>query len=153
MLVQPSSRVEDHTPEILNQRIRERFEANLMYFVANPGEISQRLRELDKEWTIERLLEANAAALAGAGTLMSLFRGKSWLLLPAGATGMLMQHAVQGWCAPLQLFRRMGFRSAAEVEDERYALKVLRGDFEPIKRVDVDDMVAQVERAMAAADG
>ncbi len=152
MRAQPSSPVVQSSAETspLN---RERLEANLLYYVANPRLINQRLHELDREWSIERLLEANAAALAGAGTLMGLLRGKYWLLLPAGATGFLMQHAVQGWCAPMKLFHQMGFRPAEEIDEERYALKILRGDLEPVKEADVDDMVAEVERAMAAAEG
>ena len=151
MPAQTSSRVAD-APVEETRRTRERIEASLLFYIANPPLISDRLRELDREWSIERLLEANAAAVAGAGTLLSLFRGKHWLLLPAGATGLLMQHAVQGSCAPLKLFRQMGFRSAEEIDEERYALKILRGDFDPVKEIDVDDMVAQVERAMAAAE-
>lgn len=150
MLAQPSASVSDDTPEADTQRIRERFEANLLYYVANPRLISQRLRELDREWSIERLLEANAAALAGAGTLMSLFRSKAWLLLPAGATGLLMQHAVQGSCAPLKLFRQMGFRSSEEIDEERFALTILLDNVDSGQ--EVDDMVAEVERAMAAAE-
>ena len=41
----------------------------------------------------------------------------------------VLQHALQGWCPPVPLFRRLGFRTEAEINQERYALKVLRGDF------------------------
>jgi hypothetical protein len=43
--------------------------------------------------------------------------------------GFLLQHAVQGWCPPLPLLRRLGVRTADEINEERYALKALRGDF------------------------
>jgi hypothetical protein len=39
-------------------------------------------------------------------------------------------HAVQGWCPPVPVLRRLGFRTASEIDHERYALKALRGDFE-----------------------
>lgn len=45
-------------------------------------------------------------------------------------TGFLFQHAIQGWCPPLPILRRLGFRTAEEINQERYALKALRGDFE-----------------------
>jgi hypothetical protein len=43
--------------------------------------------------------------------------------------GFFMQHALQGWCPPLPVFRRLGFRTQYEIEQERYALKAIRGDF------------------------
>ena len=54
---------------------------------------------------------------------------KKWFVLPAAVAGFLLQHAVQGWCPPLPILRRMGFRTASEIDYERYALKALRGDF------------------------
>jgi hypothetical protein len=43
-----------------------------------------------------------------------------------------LQHAVQGWCPPIPVLRRFGFRTADEINRERYALKALRGDFDGI---------------------
>ncbi len=54
---------------------------------------------------------------------------KRFFALPAVVAGFLLQHALQGWCPPLPLFRRLGVRTAAEIDQERYALKALRGDF------------------------
>jgi hypothetical protein len=47
-------------------------------------------------------------------------------------TAFLFQHAVQGWCPPVPILRRLGYRTAREIDDERAALKALRGDFGPI---------------------
>jgi hypothetical protein len=41
----------------------------------------------------------------------------------------MMQHVLQGWCPPLPLFRRAGFRTCEEIQIERAALKAVRGDF------------------------
>jgi hypothetical protein len=41
----------------------------------------------------------------------------------------LLQHAIQGWCPPLPVFRRLVYRTQSEIDYERYALKSLRGDF------------------------
>jgi len=54
---------------------------------------------------------------------------RRWLVLPALVTAFLFQHAMQGWCPPLPLLRSFGFRTAREIDTERYALKALRGDF------------------------
>ena len=55
-----------------------------------------------------------------------------WFALPALVTAFLFQHAVQGWCPPVPVLRRMGFRAAHEIEQERTALKALRGDFNAV---------------------
>lgn len=133
--------------------IEERLEASLTYYAAHPREISARLKELDKEWNVERLLGLNVATLAGFGTLMSLYKGKQWLALPAGASGLLMQQTLKGSSTLANWFRQMGFRTAAEINEERYALKLIRGDFDEMGEIDVDQAVADIERAMAAAEG
>jgi hypothetical protein len=49
--------------------------------------------------------------------------------VPLVVGSFLLQHAVQGWCPPLPVFRRWGVRTQPEIDYERYALKALRGDF------------------------
>jgi hypothetical protein len=91
--------------------------------------IERRLGELDEEWDIERVLEANAASVALAGTVLAATVHKRWLMLPALVGGFLLQHATHGWCPPVPVLRRLGYRTAREIETERIALKALRGDF------------------------
>ena len=95
-------------------------------------DIDARLRELDAEWDIERAIEANAATLALTGTILGMVHDRRWLYLPLAVTGFLLQHATQGWCPPVPVLRRLGFRTQVEIERERYALKALRGDFRDI---------------------
>ncbi|WP_119155978.1 DUF2892 domain-containing protein [Caldimonas tepidiphila] len=128
-----ASRVSDHTAPPVNDRIAQRTEARIAYAAyAGHVYIDQRLEELDREWDIERVLQANASALSIAGVLLGTFVNRRWYALPAGVAGFLLQHAVQGWCPPLPLLRRLGVRTAEEINRERYALKALRGDFEGI---------------------
>jgi hypothetical protein len=103
---------------------------------AHPAGIDRRLRELDEEWNIERVLEANAASVAFSGTLLAATVHKRWLVLPALVTAFLFQHAVQGWCTPIPILRRLGHRTPREIEIERVALKALRGDFGNIAPAD-----------------
>ncbi|MEX2232276.1 MAG: hypothetical protein WD824_08955 [Cyclobacteriaceae bacterium] len=98
--------------------------------------IDARIEELDREWDIERTLEINAAAFALTGTILGAFANKRWLILPALVTTFLAQHAVQGWCPPITLLRKLGIRTRPEIDREKYALKGLRGDF---KNVDDSD--------------
>lgn len=93
------------------------------------GLLSRRLEELERESDMERTLEANAAALALAGTVLAALHSRRWLVLPGAVTSFLLQHALQGWCPPVALLRRLGIRTAREIATERYAIKALRGDF------------------------
>ena len=130
MIPDTRSRVPRNTGEDVNRRIREATEERLAYYTAHRDEIGARLAELDREWDIERTLEANAAGIAFAGVMLGAFADRRFLALPAAVTAFLMQHAVQGWCPPVPVFRRMGVRTAAEIESERHALKAMRGDFD-----------------------
>lgn len=134
MVASSSQRVARQTAEAVNLRIRRETEMRLAYFAAHPAEIGARLRELDREWDIERALQANASSLAFVGIGLGTTGDRRWLALPALVTAFLFQHAVQGWCPPLPLMRRLGFRTAREIEQERYGLKALRGDFDRLER-------------------
>lgn len=120
-------RVPTHTSASVNEQIRRRTEKSVEFYGAHPGEISRRLKELDKEWDIERVIEANAAVLAFAGVTLGATRDRRWLTLPAFVSAFLFQHAVQGWCPPVPILRRLGFRTVYEIEEERRALLAVRG--------------------------
>ena len=122
-------RVPQATEEEVNRRIQRQTRARVRACAIEPGFIDGRLRALDAEWDIERVLETNASIAAFAGVALGVTVDRRWLVLPALVTAFLFQHAVQGWCPPLPLLRRAGFRTSREIELERIALKVLRGDF------------------------
>lgn len=129
MLPATRRRVTAHTADAINRRIDAEIDERVRYYADHPGEIGDRLRELDEEWDIERTLEANAATLAFTGVVLGAAVDRRWLALPALVTAFLFQHATQGWCPPLPVFRRMGVRTAREIDIERSALKALRGDY------------------------
>ncbi|WKB51281.1 YgaP family membrane protein [Eleftheria terrae] len=113
-----------------DERIRRRTEAHLAEAAQRgPQYIERRLVELDEEWDIERWLETAAASVSLAGAALGATVDRKWFLVPAVVAGFLLQHALQGWCPPLPLLRRLGVRTADEIHQERYALKALRGDF------------------------
>jgi hypothetical protein len=138
-------RVRRHTDETINRRVDDQTARNVRYYSAHPDQIDERLAELDEEWDIERAIEANASALALAGTVLGARVNSRFLLLPLLVTGFLFQHAVQGWCPPVPVLRRLGFRTQDEINVERYALKALRGDFD-----DMPDKAAPRATANAA---
>ncbi len=92
-------------------------------------EIAARIDELDREWDVERALETNAAAPALAGLGLGVVRDRRWLLLPALVLPFLLYYALQGWCPPIEVLRRLGYRTRREIDREKVALKALRGDF------------------------
>lgn len=122
-------RVPSHTAEKVNRRIHDNMKSRLLYYAEHTDDIDVRLGELEREWDIERKLETNASLLALAGTVLGATVNRRFLFIPAVVTGFLAQHALQGWCPPLPIFRRLGTRTVREIEKERYALKYLRGDF------------------------
>jgi len=132
------NRVPRHTSLEINRRIQRETEDRVLELAANPGAIPHRLRELDEEWDIERLLEANASVLAFTGAALGAFVDRRWLAVPLIVGGFLFQHAIQGWCPPIPMFRRLGFRTAREIDIERVALKTIRGDFRTAETNDWD---------------
>jgi hypothetical protein len=133
MLPATTARVPLHTPARYNEAIRRQTEENVARFAAaGPAAIARRLQELDREWDIERMLEANASSLCLAGVALGAFVDRRLLVVPALVAGFLLQHALQGWCPPVPLFRHFGVRTASEIDEERYALKARRGDFQDV---------------------
>jgi hypothetical protein len=126
MLPSTRERVPAHTSRADNAAIERRLSESLEYYAQNPSQIDDRLRELDREWDIERAIELNASALAFAGVLAGTFRDRRWLMLPAAVTAFLFQHAVQGWCPPVPVLRKIGFRTVYEIERERRGLHALK---------------------------
>ncbi len=128
-------RVRAQTSPELNQKIDAQLERRLRFYATQDEQaISERLEELDREWDIERWLETNAASLSLLGMVLGVTRGKKWFVLPLVVSGFLLQHALQGWCPPVPALRRLGVRTRLEIEQERFALKYLRGDFEQLEK-------------------
>jgi hypothetical protein len=138
MVLTETDRVRAHTARDAQASLDVELEQRLGAYRDADGErIGARLEELDREWDIERALEANAASVAALGIAASALARRRWVLaLPLAVALFLLQHAVQGWCPPLAVFRRRGVRSRREIDLERYALKVLRGDFTDGKQPD-----------------
>jgi hypothetical protein len=146
-------RVERSTQPRLNSLIRMRTDASVARMErATPVELQARLAELDREWDIERTLQANASTLVATGTLLGLVVDKRFLILPVAVFSFFLQHALQGWCPPVPLFRRRGVRTAHEIERERYAIKALRGDFDTVSAAQQGDRATRVQAALAAVD-
>ena len=94
-----------------------------------PEAINRRLCELEKEWTSGRLVKAIAAGMILISLVLTAAFNPWWLILTGVAALILTQYWFfrTSWLA--QLFTHWGFRSGAQIEDERLVLRVIRGDF------------------------
>jgi hypothetical protein len=134
LIANTRNRVETQTSNSANDEIRKQTDARIRTLsVAGRAAIDRRLKELDEEWDVERTIELNASTLSVLGIALGTIHDRRWLILPAAVGAFLWQHAVQGWCPPIPILRRLGFRTQVEIEEERYALKLLRGDFDGVQ--------------------
>jgi hypothetical protein len=141
-----TERVSARTSTKVQARIAQQAAERVRWHAEHPEAIPRRLRALEREWDVERVLEANAASLSLAGILLGASVDRRFFLLPGAVAAFLLQHALQGWCPPLPILRRLGVRTQTEIDEERYALKALRGDFR-------DASTADAALAAARADG
>jgi hypothetical protein len=118
-----NDRVRAHTRPESNRQIDQKTHFNIERYRGKPPEvISRRIQELDREWDIERVLEANASVLALTGVILAGAFNRKWLLLSGTVLGFLFLHSTQGWCPPLPLLRARGVRTRGEIDEEKYAL-------------------------------
>ncbi|MEI6948687.1 hypothetical protein V9K67_15950 [Paraflavisolibacter sp. H34] len=126
-------RVRIATPGKEERKREQKLRYNIEFYATkNTGSITHRIKELNKEWDVERVLEVHLPLVALTGLALSAVVDKRWLALPALVLGFFLEHAVHGWCPPLPLLRKLGFRTRKEIEQERYAMKLLRGDFDDL---------------------
>jgi hypothetical protein len=151
MLPATETRVLEHTSEEINERNQRDLEARIYYYSRRLDLIQSRLNDLEREWDIERTLEANAASFSLLGLLLGATVSRKWFLFPAVITGFLLKHAISGWCPPIPVFRRIGIRTTREINQERYALKALRGDFDAINSQAEESSDTQAQKAIEAA--
>jgi hypothetical protein len=134
--METKDRVRKNTPEKINRQIDQQVYVNVEHYSrAEDPAIEQRLKELSKEWDLERALTTTASSFTLSGLLLGALADRRWLIFPAVVAGFLLQHSLQGWCPPLAVFRALKFRTRKEIDRERYALKILKGDFDKLSSV------------------
>jgi hypothetical protein len=144
-----TDRVRANTASHVNERIDREIAERIRFYATQPrNTISRRLEELDKEWSMERLLETNASTLALTGVALAATVNRKWLWLSGAVLGFLLLHGIQGWCPPVPALRRLGVRTRGEIDREKYALKILRGDFNGVAE---DEKAKTAPEAVVAA--
>lgn len=119
----------------------EHLESRLKHLVdAGPCAIDTRLRQLDREWSVGRATKISAAVLIAIGLGLALWVNPWWAVLSGLTCLALLQYLVAPTSLLGEAMMRMGFRPGAEIERERLALRVLRGDFMGLPTLhDVED--------------
>ena len=131
-LPKTTSRVSQCTSRKVNQRIMGETQKNVERLCGTDSEtLSRRLDELDREWDFERTIQTGASMQILLGIALGTFVNRHWYAWSGVVAGFLLMHALLGWAPPLPILRRLGFRTEAEIDEERNALCILRGDFTP----------------------
>ncbi|HEY0886090.1 MAG TPA: hypothetical protein VGE20_12445 [Ramlibacter sp.] len=150
-------RARRHTAASVLRRIDDETVSRLSEVARRPEAAPVRLHALDREWDVDRVLETEAAAMGLLGLALGTAVNARLLAMPGIVGAAVFLFATRGLYPLLPLFRRLGVRTAREIERERYAVKVLRGDFaampEQPLRADRERTAEQPGAEPAAASG
>lgn len=122
-------RARRHTAAAVLRRIDDETVSHLAEVARRPEAAPVRLHALDREWDVDRVLETEAAAMGLLGLALGTALNGRLLAMPGFVGAAMFLFATRGLYPLLPLFRRLGVRTSREIERERYAVKVLRGDF------------------------
>jgi hypothetical protein len=126
------TRLRTSTADKVQTRIDAATERNVRRAAADDT-IDERLQELEGEWDAERVLFTASGLNALFGLALGTWVDRRWYAWAATVAAFQFQHGIQGWCPPMAVIRRLGVRTAREIEEERLALKALRGDFRGVE--------------------
>lgn len=128
--VSQQDRIRDHSPDYINDRIEREIADNVRHYArSSEDDVSRRISELESEWDIDRATMMFFSVVGAIALTLGTRKNKKFLGLLGIQLPFLAWHAFYGWCPPVALLRRLGFRSSKEIDAEKYALKTLRGDF------------------------
>jgi len=96
---------------------------------AGPHAINDRIDQLEWEWTAGRMTKVTLGVTILVGFALTALLNPWFLVLPAAAGLFLLQYIFSrsSWLG--EMFHEMGYRRGCEVEQEKLALRALRGDF------------------------
>ena len=131
---------------LMDRRVEAEIGARLRYCAGNRRRIERRLRELDEEWDLENVLETQESLVASVGTVVGAVVNRRLPSVPMSWSAALVRLAANR--LPLAaLLRRTGLRTSREIEIERMALRLLRGDLmshpAPLRRSPLDDLLVR----------
>lgn len=126
-------RVREHSSAPATQAIDQATEARIERLKRSGSaiEAGRRLADLDREWDIDRALMMIFSGVGGLTFSLGLSRVRSfrkangWLYLFGAQLAFLGLHAAYGWCPPIAVLRRLGFRTQKEIQAEREIVEAI----------------------------
>jgi len=98
--------------------------------------INVRLSLIESEWSAGRLVKAVTGIAIVSGLALSALHDPLWLLLPAVAGAFLLQYVFFRCSILAEFFQKTGWRAGYVIDEEKLALRALRGDFRNLPTVD-----------------
>ncbi|NMC56737.1 MAG: DUF2892 domain-containing protein [Eubacteriaceae bacterium] len=131
----------------MNSEIRNQTLENInKYKDCTCNALSDKIDSLNSEWDVERMIEVKAAMLIIMTTYLGMKHCKAWFFLSSVISMFLLSHALQGWCPPVPLLRKLGVRTSEEIYNEKTALKMLRGDFDINNKNEAEEILKAAEK-------
>lgn len=144
-------RVHHTTTEHIHKTVDEKTrDAVRLHSSLGKEAMTLRLSELDREISQERAFMTGAGTVVWLGFLLGRFVNRRAYRVSAIAGSFLLLYALIGWAPPVVLLRRLGFRTARQIDLERMALKALRGDFDHVSEAEPSNEV-RGDKALRAA--
>jgi len=124
------TRVHQQTSSKVNAEITRKTIANLQHWKdRGPGELDKRLKVLQSEWNVDRVMELLCGALCILGLLLGNWGSRNYLVLSLLGSLFIVLYSLLGWNSFLSVLRRMNVRTSSEIFQEMEALRIIRGDF------------------------
>lgn len=136
----------DH--KTVNPTYDKQINRRLLYYAHHPQFIEHRIRQLDKETSVEQIVEGSSVILSLLGILLGASSHKRWLLLSIVAIGLLFIKDDKRTDVLTSQLREQGYRTDSEISHERNVLRALRGDYDAIGAADQQNPEERVRQIM-----
>ncbi|MEM9670945.1 MAG: hypothetical protein ACFB15_19925 [Cyclobacteriaceae bacterium] len=129
-----------------SQKINRR----LLYYANHPQFIEHRIGQLDRETSVEQLIDKSAASLSLGGILLALLSNRRWLIFSVLTSLLFFLKSQVRDAGLLDLLREQGYRTKDEIALEKQMLQALRGDFDTIGIANQtpEERVSQIVRSL-----
>lgn len=117
-------RVRARTSSRVNARLDDELQGRLLDLESQgPEAMRARIEQIDREWDIDRMLIAMFPIVGGITHELGHRVHRAFSYLFRVQLGFMLSHAIVGWCPPVPVLRRLGFRTRQELDDEKHTLE------------------------------
>ncbi|MDQ3002014.1 MAG: hypothetical protein M3Y08_12240 [Fibrobacterota bacterium] len=94
--------------------------------------LTERIGSLEEEWDMAKFVTVSLAGMGLFGLVMGLFGSRVWRVLTWISLPLLFLYGQEKWRPSEGMLKSLGLRSRRDIDEEKYALKALRGDFQQV---------------------